>query len=687
MQKKCAIMNEKIEKRAQRLQRQLTEHSYRYHVLDDPVISDAEYDLMLKELIEIEEKFPQFSTPDSPTKRVGAPPLDLFEQAVHTIAMLSLDNAFKAQDVLEFHKRVVKNLIREDILYTVEPKLDGVAVELRYENGLLVQAATRGDGITGEVITSNVRTIQSVPLKLREDKFNAPSVLEVRGEVFISRPDFGHLNKTRIEQGEALFANPRNAAAGSLRQLNSRITAKRPLDLFVYGTGLVQGVDFQNHSQMLDTLRKFGFPVNPHIKTKITIDRALKYYKELESLRPDLDYEIDGMVIKVDDTGQQRQMGEKIKSPRWAIAYKFAATQKSTRINDIIVQVGRTGILTPVAILEPVNIGGVTVSRATLHNEDEIKRKDICIGDKALVVRAGDVIPKIVKIIKEQRTGNERAFEMPLLCPVCQSKIEKIKLDKSFINKCVNASCQAQLKEKIRHFVSRKGFDIEGFGKKIVEQLVQEGMLGSFADLFVLEQGRLADLDRLGLKSAANLIAAIENSKKIALSRFIYALGIDHTGENAAKLLSKRFSSIDGIMEICRQKIETSMEELKTIPGIGGETASAVIKFFSHPENRALIQNIINCNVLIKTDEQPDTQAIDNPFADKRIVLTGSLQTMARSHAKKMLEKYGANVTSSISSKTDYLIAGENPGSKLEKAQKLEVQILDEKEFAELLKK
>ena len=671
---------DQIKKEARRLQKELTGHSYQYHVLDDPVISDVEYDMMLKRLIEIEEEFPQFSTPDSPTKRVGAPPLTGFHQAVHSIPMLSLDNAFSDHDVLDFHKRIVKNLNREDILYTVEPKLDGVAVELKYENGTLVQATTRGDGITGEVITQNVRTIRSVPLKLHEGKMRAPSLLEVRGEIIIKRADFDRLNKVRLENGENVFANPRNAAAGSLRQLDSKITASRPLDIFVYGTGLVQGIFFQSQSLMLDTLKEFGFSVNSHIKSGLTIDGVLKFYKELEALRDSLAYEIDGMVIKVDDIFFQQQLGEKIKSPRWAIAYKFPAMQKTTTIKDIIVQVGRTGTLTPVAILKGVNIGGAMVSRATLHNEDEIKRKDIRIGDKALVMRAGDVIPKVVKIIESERKGDEVPFEMPVHCPVCKSKIEKIKLDKSHINKCVNVSCQAQLKERIKHFVSKKAFDIDGLGKKIVIQLVDEGMLKSFADVFSLEKEKLACLDRMAQKSATNLVQSTEKSKNISLRRFIYALGIDHTGENAAKLISERFPTLKDIME-------TSEEALQEINGIGPETASAVCQFFSNFENKAIIEDITHSGVIITNDQPVIAEFYDNPFNNKRIVLTGTLQTMPRSEAKKQLERLGASVTSSISSKTDVLIAGEKAGSKLEKAQILGVEIMDENRFATLLKK
>ena len=672
-------ITDQVKKEARKLQRQLTEHNHRYHVLDDPVISDIEYDQLLQRLIEIEKEFPEFSTPDSPTKRVGASPLSAFEQATHSVPMLSLDNAFKDEDVIDFHKRCIKNLNQENLFYIAEPKLDGVAVELKYENGVLVQATTRGDGTTGELITQNVRTIRSVPLKLHEAKFEAPSLLEVRGEVIITRSDFDRLNKIRLENEESIFANPRNAAAGSLRQLDSKITATRPLDIFVYGTGIAQGISFQTQSQMLEALKEFGFPVNSHIKSGLSIESVLTFYKELEALRDSLAYEIDGMVIKVDDISFQRQLGEKIKSPRWAVAYKFPAMQKTTTIKDIIVQVGRTGILTPVAILEPVNVGGVVVSRATLHNEDEIKRKDIRIGDTILVMRAGDVIPKVVKIIESQRKENEVSFKMPSHCPVCHSKIQKTKLDKSIINKCVNASCQAKLKERIKHFVSKKAFDIEGLGKKIVDQLVDEGMLKSFSDVFLLEKEKLTGLDRLGEKSATNLIHSIEKSKKISLRRFVYALGIDHTGEQAAKLISERFLTLKEIME-------TSEEILKEIKGIGPETASAVTQFFSNLENKGIIKNITYSDVIITNDQPSYTEFQDNLFANKRIVLTGTLQTMTRSEAKKQLEKLGANITSSISAKTDFLIAGEKAGSKLAKARKFGIAILDETQLTALLK-
>lgn len=669
--KKAAIKEE-----SKRLQTELTQASHHYHVLDDPIISDVEYDTMLRRLIEIEEQFPEFSTPDSPTKRVGAPPVSAFTQATHSVPMLSLDNAFNDQDVLDFHKRIVKNLNIEDGLYIVEPKLDGVAVELTYENGLLVQATTRGDGITGEVITQNVRTIGSIPLTLPKGLKKRPTLLEVRGEVIITRSDFEQLNKTRLENGETAFANPRNAAAGSLRQLDSKITATRPLDIFVYGIGLVQGTTFKSQSEMLKALKELGFPVNTNIQAGLTIDTVLTFYKKLESMRESLAYEIDGMVIKVDDFRLQQQLGEKIKSPRWAIAYKFPAMQEATIVNDIIVQVGRTGTLTPVAILEPVNVGGVMVSRATLHNEDEIKRKDIRINDKVLIMRAGDVIPKVVKVIESKRQGNEIVFEMPDHCPVCKSKIEKFKLDRSVINKCVNVSCQAQLKERIRHFVSKKAFDIDGLGKKIVIQLVDEGLISSFADVFLQKKEILVSLDRMAEKSADNLISAIEKSKNSSFKRFVYALGIEHTGENAAKLISETFSNLNDLMG-------ASTEDLENIHGIGPETAASVCRFFSNIQNQEIIRQMIDSGVILTNDQVSAVQRHHNEFNNKRIVLTGALQTMTRSEAKHYLEKSGAKVTSSISSKTDFLIAGEKAGSKLAKAEKLGVQILDETRFVE----
>ncbi len=670
-------MDHRFKEEAQKLQKELTFHSRQYHVLDDPLISDSEYDQMLRRLIELETRYPELSVPDSPTQRVGAPPLESFGTAPHTLPMLSLDNAFDDSDVGNFHARILKNLSIDKVLYTVEPKLDGVAVELRYEQGILVRATTRGDGLVGELVTENVRTIRSVPLKLSEDNISAPEILEVRGEVIIYEADFHKLNETRLNNGQPLFANPRNAAAGALRQLDSKITAQRPLTIFVYGTGQVQGISVDTQAQVLETLKGFGFPVNPHIRTAIPIKEVLAAFQDFQKMRPDLAYEIDGMVIKVDRLDLQQALGEKIKSPRWAIAYKFPAIQETTTIEDILVQVGRTGTLTPVAVLDPVNIGGATVSRATLHNEDEIIRKDIRIGDRVLVVRAGDVIPKVVKVIESARTGNEKPFVMPPHCPVCKSPVERLPNEAAV--KCINAGCPAQIKERIRHFVSKKGFDVDGLGKKLVELLIDKGLIHNFADLFSLEQSVLADLDRMGEKSARNLVEAIGQSKKISLNRFIFALGIDHTGENAAMLLSTTFQTLEELMAADQARLEA-------IHGLGEISAGAITRFFANPENQTVIQALLAAGVNI-TNEAYGRKADESGhvFSGKTLVLTGTLESMTRSQAKKALERLGAKVSSSVSSKTDFLVAGASPGSKITKAHDLGVKILEESEFAQML--
>jgi DNA ligase (NAD+) len=669
-------MDDAVRQRVRQLQTDLNDHNYYYHVLDDPRISDAEYDRLMNELIQLEAAHPELVTVDSPTRRVGGAPLPAFEHAAHTVPMLSLDNAFSEQGVLDFHARIQKHAGKEDVLYTAEPKLDGVAIELRYENGILVQAVTRGDGFTGEVVTDNVRTIRSVPLKLRSETIDCPQVLEVRGEVFISQAGFRALNLDREKQGEPVFANPRNAAAGSLRQLDSTITASRPLDIFVYGRGQVTGLAFDSQSGFLDALAALGFPVNPLVKKQIAIHQAQAFYRELTDLRPELPYEIDGLVIKVDNVALQQSLGEKIKSPRWAIAWKFAAKEKVTRIRDIVVQVGRTGTLTPVAMLEPVQVGGVTVSRATLHNMDEIQKKDIRIGDNARVTRAGDVIPKVVNILPADRTGEETVFEMPSHCPVCRSRVQRLEGEAAV--KCINAACQAQRKERIRHFVSKKGVDIEGLGKKLVEQLVDEGLVHTFADLFSLEKGQLAALDRMAEKSAHNLVTAIEKARQVPLHRFIFALGIDHTGEHAARLLAGTFATLDDLMAATK-------EDLAEIHGMGTITADAIAGFFSTPENRALLTRLKDSGVEIVNPLAGPVKEKDHVFAGKTLVLTGTLSAMTRSEAKTRLVALGANVTNSVSGKTDYLVAGKEAGSKLARAQALNVPVLDEDHFLTLL--
>ncbi len=669
-------MIEQLRQEARQLQKELTDHSYRYHVLDDPVIDDATYDLMLRRLVEIEDQYPELSTPDSPTRRIGAPPLTQFKTAAHSLPMLSLDNGFSDEDILAFHQRNLKALGQGELFYTAEPKLDGVAVELTYEQGVLVLATTRGDGTTGEVITDNIRTIDTVPLKLRSSDFPLPDLLEVRGEVIITHRDFTALNTTRLDRGEAPFANPRNAAAGSLRQLDSRITATRPLGIFVYGVGTARGIRFSSQGQMLNILAQLGFPVNPNIKAQIKIQSVFDQYRHLEKLRPDLDHDIDGMVIKLDKLSLQQALGEKTKSPRWAIAYKFPPMEKTTLINEIIVQVGRTGTLTPVAVLEPVNIGGVTVSRATLHNADEIQRKDIRVGDKALVTRAGDVIPKVVKVFPLERKGDTSPFLMPESCPVCGSSAHR-SLDQAAV-KCVNAACPAQFKERVRHFVSKKGLDIDGLGKQLVIQLVDQNLVTSFSDLFRLDMEKLTGLERMGEKSASNVLAAVEQAKKVTLARFIFALGIDHTGENAARLLAQKFSTIDHILNADNAAIES-------IHGMGKKTADALTGFFSIQENRNLIRDMEAAGVEISNPHFKTAGHHSHLFSDKTVVLTGTLTLFKRTQAKEKLLALGAKVTGSVSARTDYLIAGENPGSKLKKAQDLGVEIMDELKLKHLL--
>ena len=658
----------------ERLRKALHHHNYRYYVLDDPEISDAEYDRMMQELKQLEEDYPQLASPDSPTARVGAPPLSRFDTVSHSLPMLSLDNAFNDEDILEFDRRVKRQLNREEkIVYTAEPKMDGVAVELVYENGRLVTASTRGDGVTGEVITANVRTIGAVPLMMQtEDPAGIPDRLEVRGEVFIGIEAFKELNRRRIRNELPPFANPRNAAAGSLRQLDSRITARRPLDVYFYGVGIITDVVFESHWQLLQALKNWGFPINPLIRPQVTIGGVLEFYRQLSRRRGQLPYDIDGMVVKVDSLAFQQQLGSTTRSPRWAIAYKFAAIQETTVLENIEVQVGRTGVLTPVAHLRPIRVGGAMVSRATLHNEDEIEKKDIRIGDTVLVQRAGDVIPEVVKVVTSMRSGTERKFYMPKTCPACGAGVVRFE-DEAGVY-CINADCPAQLKERIKHFASKGAFDIDGLGDKLVDQLVDRGMLKSYADLFKLDKVGLAAMERMGDKSADNLVQAIEGSRTITFSRFLYALGIRHVGEHVARLLAKNFESLPELMS-CEK------EELEDIPGIGSTIADSVIHFFNREENRRTIERIFDSGVRIAYE----TAGGQGKFFGKTFVLTGTLKTMTRRQAKEALENAGARVSSAVSRNTDFVVAGDAPGSKLEKARQLGVTVIDEASLQELL--
>jgi len=667
-------MDPEILNKAESLRQSLHRHNHRYYVLDDPEISDAEYDRMMQELVALETAYPELASPDSPSARVGAAPSDKFETAEHSLPMLSLDNGFDDSDILDFDRRIKKNLdTDEDILYTAEPKMDGLAVELVYEKGRLITASTRGDGIRGEVITANAKTIRTVPLVLLENKeVKIPAYLEVRGEVFMGLECFRRLNAEKLKAGAPPFANPRNAAAGSLRQLDPAVTAKRPLEIFCYGIGR-SDISSDSHWETLEILKKLGFRINPLIRARIGIDSCLEYYKELGKQRQSLPYDIDGVVIKIDKYSWQLELGATSRSPRWAIAYKFEAMQESTRILSIDVQVGRTGALTPVAIMEPVTVGGVTVSRATLHNEDEIRRKDIRIGDTVLIQRAGDVIPEVVKVIVSARTGLESVFNMPSNCPVCAAAIYRDK-DEAVL-RCNNSNCPAQIKARIRHFASKAAFDIDGLGEKLADQLVAKGLIASYSDIFHLNKEQVQSLERMGAKSAGNLIAAIEKSKKISFSRFIYALGIRHVGENIADILAGRFESI-------AQLSAAPIELLETIEGIGPEIAESIRHFFEQDENQKTVRRILESGVEILVKAK---RFKASPIQGISFVLTGTLEGMTRNEAKQMIEDAGGKVSSSVSRNTDYLVAGDDPGSKLERAKSLGVRILDKAEFLALI--
>ena len=664
-----------IEARAAYLRKELHRHNYRYFVLDDPEISDAEYDRMMQELIAIEQNYPTLARPDSPTARVGSEPLDKFDTVAHSIPMLSLDKGFSVNEIVEFDQRVKRTLNTSgDIDYTAEPKLDGVAVELVYENGRLSTASTRGDGEVGEVITPNIKTISSVPLILKAQAGqDLPPLLEVRGEVIISKENFEALNKRRLAENQPLFANPRNAAAGSLRQLDSRITAQRPLEIYAYGVGKAPELTAaDSHAEVMRRLAQLGFRINPLIRYQIDLSQVLEYYQYLNQKRLSLSYEIDGMVVKVDRFSDQQKLGTTSKRPRWAIAIKFEALQERTRVLDIQVQVGRTGALTPVAHLESVNVGGVNVSRASLHNEDEVRKKDVRIGDHVFVQRAGDVIPEVVKVITSARDGSERPFEMPKSCPVCGARA--VRDEAEAITRCINIACPAQLKANIKHFAAKGAFDIDGLGDKLIDQLVDKGYVASYADIFELSWDQLRQLERMGDKSAENLISEMAASKKVAFSRFLYAIGIRHVGQHTANILAARYKKLDSLSKATKS-------ELEAIDGIGPVVAESIAEFFNREENLATIQAMLASGVEIQAEsESPKSSHL----AGRTFVLTGKLESMTRDQAKQQIEAAGGKVTGSVSSKTDYVVAGEAAGSKMDKARELGVMILSEPEFKAL---
>ncbi len=648
-------------------------HNKRYYQQDNPEISDAEYDLLMRELQELEQQYPDEHLESSPTQRVGAAPLNKFAPFTHPSAMLSLANAFSNEEIIEFDSRVKRLAGVDKISYVAEPKLDGLAVNLIYEKGVFARGATRGDGATGEDVTQNLKTISSLPLKMKNNGSTPiPTFIEIRGEVYIESEPFQKLNQRRINEGEEPFANPRNAAAGSLRQLDSKITVRRPLNIFLYHVGEVQGVKFISHWEALKGLKDWGLPVNPIIEQKINIHECIQYFENIFKKREHLPYEIDGVVLKVDDLSLQNVLGSVSRNPRWALACKFPAAQAATVVKEIIVGVGRTGVLTPVAIMEPVNVGGVMVSRATLHNEDEIIKKDIRIGDTVVIQRAGDVIPEVVKVITSKRTGVEKEFKMPAQCPECGSKI--VRLESEVAHRCINLSCPAQIKEHIRHFASRGAMDIEGLGEKVSAQLFDAKLIADPADLYFLTKEQLVTLDRQAEKSAENLIASIEKSKNPPLDKFIFALGIRNVGEHIAKIIASRFGSIENFMN-------ARIEDLTAINEIGPEIAASIVNFFHEPKNNEVMYK------LRKAAVKPQKKEITagNALQGKSFVLTGTLTSMARNDAKLIIENLGGSIHSSVTKKTTYVVAGNEPGSKLDKANSLGISVLNEKEFLKLI--
>ena len=654
------------------LRRELNDHNYRYYVLDDPTIPDAEYDRLLSELETLEEKHPDLVTSDSPTQRVGAAPAAGFETVAHQVPMLSLANAFADDDVREFDRRIREQLDREVIEYAAEPKLDGVAIALRYERGELVLGATRGDGRSGENVTSNVRTIRAIPLRLRGA--DVPSVLEVRGEIFMTRSGFAALNQGLTEAGDKTFVNPRNAAAGSLRQLDPDVTARRPLHFYCYGAATSDGLP-QRHSDILDALREFGFPVSNQVERVQGADGLLDYHRRTLADRDGLDYDIDGVVYKLDDLDQQREMGFVSRAPRWALAHKFPAQEEITRLLDIEVQVGRTGALTPVARLKPVFVGGVTVTNATLHNLDEIRRKDVRPGDQVVVRRAGDVIPEVVRSMVEQRPADSRPWTMPEQCPACGSAVEQV--EGEAVARCTGGLvCPAQRMRALEHFASRTAMDIDGLGTRLIEQLVERDLVKSPADLFRLDVPTLAGLERMAEKSASNLVEALDKARQPSLARLLFALGIREVGGVTAANLARYFGSLERLAE-------ASIEDLTAVPDVGPVVAEHVHNFFNEPHNLEVIRALSEAGVKYRPEQVQ--QGGELPLTGKTYVLTGALESRTRSEAKAALEALGAKVTSSVSKKTTTVIAGSDPGSKLEKGEGLGVPVLDESGLDELL--
>ncbi len=657
----------------ERLRSELRHHNHRYYVLDDPEVSDAEYDRLFRRLSQLEAEYPQLQDPMSPTQIVGAPPLSEFVPVRHRVPMLSLSNVVNHEEMQEFQDRLQRFLdTDEPIVYVAEPKIDGVAVELVYENGRFVTGSTRGDGTTGEDISHNIKTIRSVPLRLLGQGVPIPSHLELRGEVFLSNAAFRRLNTERLEAGEPPFANPRNATAGSLKQLDSAVTAKRPLDLFCHGLGHLEGGGLASHQEFVRALQSWGLKPVPHGRLCRDLSEVFTACEALEAQRDALPFEIDGVVVRVDDFTLQHRLGAISRSPRWAVAYKFAARQATTRVVSIVPQVGRTGTLTPVAELLPVGIGGVTVKSASLHNMDEIRRKDIRIGDTVVVERAGDVIPYVVKALPDKRTGEEIVFVMPDRCPVCGAEVEREEGEAAY--RCTGLACRAKLKESLKFFAGRGGLDIEGLGDKIVEQLVETGLVTDPGDLYGLSQEQLAGLERLADKSAHNLLVAIEKSKTTSLPRFIASLGIRHVGEATARQLAEHFGDLGPLMD-------ADLAALEEIRDIGPEVARSLAHFFAQDQNRHVVKKLLSAGVHFPTV----AARREGRLSGQTFVLTGSLASMTRSQAQQRVEALGGKATSGVSKKTSYVVAGAEPGAKRDKAERLGVAILSEEEFLRLV--
>lgn len=660
---------DQLEQRVQELHKLLNDYGHAYYVLDDPIVPDAVYDQYLHELIALEEQNPDLILPDSPTQRVGSIVSEGFKKVTHANPMLSLSNAFGEEDLRDFDKRI-QVIIGESPTYVCELKIDGLAISLLYEDGLLKRGATRGDGSIGEDITSNIKTIRSIPMRLKEKV-----TIEARGEAYMPKSSFSKLNEERTAQAEVLFANPRNAAAGSLRQLDPKITASRNLAMFVYGMG-GDGEDqnIDNHLDALGFMKKQGLPTNKETKKCTSIEEVLSFIEEWTKKRHDIPYEIDGIVIKVNDYAQQEELGFTAKSPRFAIAYKFPAEEVVTKITDIDLTVGRTGVVTPTAILEPAQVAGSTVQRATLHNEDLIREKDIRIGDRVIIRKAGDIIPEVVSVIKEERTGTEVPYEMPSHCPVCESEL--VRIEQEVALRCVNPQCPAQIQEGIYHFASRNAMNIDGLGEKVVEQLFREQLIKDISDLYKLTVDDLVKLERMGLKSATNLVEAIEVSKANSMERVLFGLGIRHIGEKAAKILSENFHSFDALMKATR-------EELIAIFEIGDKMADSLVTYFEQEEVQLLVNRLKEAGLTLQyTGRIIDANVMENsPFAGKTVVLTGKLMQLSRTEAKEKIESLGGKVAGSVSKKTDLVIAGEEAGSKLEKATSLGIEVWDEQKL------